>query len=283
MARPLRIEFENALYHVTSRGNAGQGIFLDDTDRALFLEVFAEVVRRYGWVCYAYCLMTNHYHVLVETPNANLSRGMRHLNGVFTQSVNRKHKRTGHIFQGRFKSRLIERESHLLEVARYVVLNPVRAKMVDHPQQWMWSSYSATCGEVVPREFLSIDRLLSQFHTERNRAILEYRRFVEAGAGIRLWEGLVSGSLLGSNTFCDRLKPLLTDIALSKETPRIERTLVQPTLQDLFKDVGKSRSARNACIHEAVRRHGYTLKQVGDHVGLHYASVSRIVRFLDEA
>lgn len=105
---------------------------------------------------------------------------------------------------------------------------------------------------------------------------------MEDGVDIRLWEGLVAGILLGSDSFCERLKPLLTDVTLSKEIPRIERALAQPTLQDLFLDVGSSRSARNVRIHEAVRRHGYTLKQIGDHIGLHYASVSRIVRLLDE-
>ncbi len=247
------------------------------------MDVFSDVVERFGWICHAYCLMSNHYHLLVETPTANLSRGMRHLNGVYTQSFNRKHKRSGHVFQGRFKSRLIEKESHLLEVARYIVLNPVRAKMVDHPRQWIWSSYCATCGETGAPGYLSIDWLLSQFHPQREQAILTYCRFVEDGVNIRLWEGLVGGILLGSDSFCERLKPLLSNVALSKEIPRIERVLAQPTLQDLFQNVGSSRPTRNARIHEAVRRHGYTLKQVGDHIGLHYASVSRIVRLLDEA
>jgi putative transposase len=283
MARPLRIEFEGALYHVTSRGNAGQDAFFSDTDRVRFMDVFGDIVERFRWMCHAYCLMSNHYHLLIETPSANLSRGMRHLNGVYTQSFNRKHKRSGHVFQGRFKSRLVEKESHLLEVARYVVLNPVRVGMVNHPRQWMWSSYSATCGEVATPEFLSVDWLLSQFHTRRKQAILEYCRFVKDGVHVRLWEDLVGGILLGSDSFCERLKPLLTDTELSKEIPRIERTWAQPTLQELFKDVGNDKPTRNACIHEAIRRHGYTLKQVGEYLGLHYASVSRIARILDDA
>ncbi|MFC2099771.1 transposase [Candidatus Bipolaricaulota bacterium] len=258
-------------------------MFLDDEDRMRFIDVFSDVVERFGWICYAYCLMSNHYHLLVETPRANLSRGMRHLNGIYTQSFNRKHRQAGHVFQGRFKSILIERESHLLETARYIVLNPMRAKMVDHPRQWRWSSYCATSGEIGAPGCLSIDWLLAQFHAQRKQARLEYRRFVEDGDDIRLWEGLVGGLLLGSDSFCERLEPLLTDVALSKEIPRIERTLAQPTLRDLFKEVGNSRTRRNVLIHEAVRRHGYTQKRVGDHLGLHYASVGRIVRLLDEA
>lgn len=208
---------------------------------------------------------------------------MRHLNGVYTQSFNRKNKLSGHVFQGRFKSILIEKQSYLLEVARYIVLNPVRAKMVDHPRAWAWSSCTATSGEIAAPDYLSIDWLLAQFHTQRERATLEYRRFVEDGVDIRLWEGLVGGMLLGSDSFCEKLKPLLANVALSKEIPRIERALAQPTLRDLFKNVENSTAARNARIHEAVRQHGYTLRQVGDHIGLHYASVSRIVRLLDEA
>jgi putative transposase len=141
MARPLRIEFEGALYHVTSRGNDREMIFFTDTDRVAFLELLHDVVERFSWVCHAYCQMTNHYHLVVETPVANLSRGMRHINGVYTQRINKLNKRSGHVLQGRFKSVLVEKESHLLELARYVVLNPVRAKMVRSAKDWKWSSY----------------------------------------------------------------------------------------------------------------------------------------------
>ena len=129
MARPLRIEFPSALYHVTSRGDRREPIFEDDEDRRKFLRVLAETVDRFNWICHAYCLMTNHYHLVVETPEANLSKGMRQLNGVYTQASNRRHRRTGHLFQGRFKAILVDKDSYLLELTRYVVLNPVRAKM----------------------------------------------------------------------------------------------------------------------------------------------------------
>jgi len=131
MARPLGIEFEGALCHVTLRGNARQSIFLKDSDRSDFLDTLAGVVERYRWICHAYYLM-------VETPEANLSRGMRQLNGVYTQISNRRHGRVGHLFQGRFKAVLVEKESYLLELARYVVLNPVRAGLVSHPGDWRW-------------------------------------------------------------------------------------------------------------------------------------------------
>ncbi len=119
MARPLRIEFSGALYHVTSRGDGQEAIYLDDGDRVLFMEVLGEACEQYNWVVHSWCQMTNHYHLLIETPEGNLSKGMRHLNGVYTQRFNRKHQRVGHVFQGRFKAILVEKEAYLLELARY--------------------------------------------------------------------------------------------------------------------------------------------------------------------
>lgn len=282
MARPLRVEFEGALYHITSRGNAGQDLFVDDKDRLRFLDVLSEVVNRFGWICHAYCLMSNHYHLLVETPRANLSRGMRHLNGVYTQAGNRRHKRTGHILQGRFRSVLIEKDNHLLQVARYVVLNPVRAKMVKHARQWRWSSYRATAGEIASPDFLTSEWLMAQFHDDQSRAYLAYRRFVAEGIGVPIWDGLSGGFILGSEVFCERMKPLLRDAVRSKEIPRVERMLAKPTLQQLFNGPEDDKRLRNERIHEAMRRHDYTLRQLQDYLGLHYASISRIARSMDE-
>ena len=146
MARPIRIEFSGALYHVTTRGDRREAIYEDDDDRRIFLEVLGQVVADFNWICHAYCLMSNHYHLVVETPDGNLSKGMRQLNGVFTQSSNRRHGRTGHLFQGRYKAILVDGDSDLLELARYVVLNPVRAGVVPVPGRWLWSRYQAMIG-----------------------------------------------------------------------------------------------------------------------------------------
>ena len=124
MARPLRIEFVGALYHVTSRGDRREAIYEDDEDCAAFLGILGEVVRRFNWVCHAYCLMTNHYHLVIETVEGNLSQGMRQLNGVYTQASNRRHQRVGHLFQGRFKGILVDEDAYLTELSRYVFLNP---------------------------------------------------------------------------------------------------------------------------------------------------------------
>jgi REP element-mobilizing transposase RayT len=157
MARPLRIEFPGAVYHVTSRGNARAAIYADDTDRQTFLALLTQVVQRYHWLCHAYCLMDNHYHLVLETPEGNLAPGMRQVNGLYTQGYNRRHGRVGHVLQGRYKALHIERDSYLLTVCRYVVLNPVRTGMVRTAQDYDWSSYRATAGEAEARRVVHAD------------------------------------------------------------------------------------------------------------------------------
>ena len=275
MARPLRIEFEGAVYHVTSRGDERRGIFLDDTDRAEFLKILEDVVSRFGWLCHAYCLMTNHYHLLIETPDANLSRGMRHLNGVYTQRFNRTHKRVGHVMQGRFKSILVEKDSYLLELSRYVVLNPVRAKMVRSAKDWKWSSYRATAGYEAPKQFVEVEWILSQFSADTTEAASQYRRFVRQGQGAEIWSELRGGILLGSEQFVQDLTPRLREIEHQREIPRSQRLAARPSLDDIFLRV-TSKTQRNQKIHEATRQHEYTLAQLQAHLGLHYSTISRI-------
>jgi len=219
--------------------------------------------------------MTNHYHLLVETPEANLSRGMRHLNGVYTQAFNRRHMRVGHVLQGRFKSIVVEKESHLLELARYVVLNPVRAKIVRSAKDWPWLSYRSAAGMTDASSFLTVDWILAQFHKNQRRAVGLYREFVKAGRAVEVWSELRGGILLGSDAFVDKLKPLLSDYEALKEVPRRERLTARPSLAKLFAKV-PNKETRNERIHEALRIHGYTLQEVGDAVGLHYSTVSRI-------
>jgi putative transposase len=170
MARPLRIEFAGALYHITSRGNAREDIYKDDSDRDSFLELLHKTNIRHGWICHAYCLMSNHYHLLIETSRPTLSKGMKYLNGSYTQRYNYHHQRVGHVFQGRYKSILIEKESYLQELSRYIVLNPVRARMVHSAVDWPWSSYRATAGYTSPGDYLSTDWILSGFGKRKKTA-----------------------------------------------------------------------------------------------------------------
>jgi putative transposase len=272
MARPLRVEFPGAVYHLTSRGNDRQKIFLNDTDRELFLETLGQVVSRYGWICHAYCLMSNHYHLLVETPKANLSIGMRQLNGLFTQTFNRRHHRVGHLFQGRFKAILIEKESYLLELCRYIVLNPLRVKSRIDPVSWKWSSYRATAGLEPKPPFLSTDWLLGQFGRSRSVAQKRYRQFVREGRENRPWEEITGQIYLGSEKFIE--KHMAEDEQI-KEIPRAQRRPIRPRLDQLF-----ARN-RNTAILQAYREHGYRLHEIAAHLGLHYATVSRKLRVME--
>jgi putative transposase len=209
MARPLRIELAGGLYHVTTRGDRREAIYRDDADREAWLAVFAEVCARFNWRCHAYCQMTNHYHVVVETAEGNLSKGMRQLNGVFTQRVNRRHGLVGHLFQGRFKGILVERDTYLLELARYVVLNPVRAGMVADAGDWAWSSYPAMLGRVPAPPWLETDWVLGQFGPARAAAQAAYAAFVAEGVGrSSVWDGLRCQVFLGTDGFVERHRAL---------------------------------------------------------------------------
>src|SRR4030043_486524 len=183
MSRPLRIEFAGAFYHVTSRGNGRKAIFRNGQDRISFLDVLQKVNHRYHWFCHAYCLMNNHYHLIIETPEGNLSRGMRQLNGIYTMSFNRRHRTVGHVFQGRYKAILVEKESYLWEVCRYVVLNPVRANLVRKPEDWRWSSYRGTAGVNKPHSSLTIGWILGHRGKRKREAAKRYRSFVRDGMG----------------------------------------------------------------------------------------------------
>lgn len=279
MARPLRIEYEGALYHLTSRGNARQAIFKDDPDRLVFLDTLKKVVDRYRWLCHAYCLMGNHYHLVIETAEGNLAKGMRQLNGVYTQAYNRRHRRTGHIFQGRYKAILVEKESHFLEVCRYVVLNPVRAKLATDAGGWRWSSYRGTVGKKRPHGCLTTDWVLGQFGKRRSQAQAAYRGFVREGIGGERIYGKVKGqSLLGGEEFVDKLLGYVRGFEQVSEIPREQRYLHRPSLQSLFKSQGKrERSRRDKQIGEAVERHGYSQREVAQHLGMHYSTISKIL------
>jgi REP element-mobilizing transposase RayT len=275
MARPLRIEFSGALYHVTSRGDRREPIFEDDEDRQRFLLVLAEVVDRFNWLCHAYCLMTNHYHLVIETPDGNLSKGMRHLNGVYTQASNRRHKRTGHLFQGRFKGILVDKESYLLEVARYVVLNPVRAGMVKEPQAWEWSSFRAMVGDIPSPGWLATDGLLAMFSKQRATARKRYRQFVVDRMGTSgLWDGLRQQIYLGDEKFVERMQKGAKVQGDELTVPRVQRRSPPPTLAS----IAKKHHDRNDAIVAAYATGAFSYREIAEHFGVHLATVGRVVR-----
>ena len=278
MARPLRIQYDGAVYHVSSRGNARKPIFKDQEDRIQLLNTLHQINNRFNWLCHAYCLMNNHFHLIIETPDGNLSSGMRQLNGIYTQRFNRKHHRVGHVFQGRFKAILVEKETYLLELCRYVVLNPVRSHTVEDPRGWKWSSYSGTGGIKNPHPCLTIDWILGQFGTRKITAHKLYRRFVKEGIGKNsIWSQLKGQSLLGEGKFVDLLAPHLRRQGSIKEIPRKQRFVNRPGLATLFTNILlRNKSKRNGAITKAVGTYGYTQMEVADFLGMHYSTISRL-------
>jgi len=276
MARPLRIEYPGAVYHITTRGNARKKIYKYDMDRANFIDVLCSVAKKYNWLCHAYCLMDNHYHLLIETPEGNLSQGMRQLNGVYTQAYNRRHKKVGHIFQGRFRAILVEKESYLLELCRYIILNPVRARAVDSPGDWKWTSYRATAGKTKAAPCLTVDWILGQFGADRKQAARSYEAFVNTGLREESpWKNLRGQILLGDDGFVGKFKELLSDKELIREIPRRQRYVGRPELRTIFGE--NDLQKRKETMHRAHVKYGYTLKEIAAFLGIHYTTVSRAV------
>ncbi|GBE05247.1 MAG TPA: transposase [Nitrospirae bacterium] len=280
MARPLRISYPGAIYHITSRGNEKRAVFKDDQDRLTFLNILERAGKRYNWLCHAYCLMKNHYHLLIETPDGNISLGMRHLNGVYTQAFNRRHKRVGHLFQGRYKAIVLQKDSHLLEVCRYTVLNPVRAHIIDHPEQWRWSSYRAAAGRGKAHPCLTTDWVLGQFGSKRRFAEKEYRAFVKEGIGRKtIKDDIKAQSILGEDDFVNTLKDYIKGYRDIAEIPKSQRYMDRPELNDIFTaEVITRRSWRDKKVVDAVNKYGYTQREIAVFLGMHFTSISRIMR-----
>ncbi len=279
MARPLRIEFEGALYHITARGNERRDIFFQDEDRVMFLKILEKVINRFNWYCYAYCLMDNHYHLLIETPKGNLSKGMRQLNGVYTQYINRTHHRVGHLYQGRFKAILVEKDSYLLELSRYIVLNPVRAGLVNNAEAWRWSSYREMIGLEKKSEWLVSNGVLSSFGTTREAAIQPFMDFVLKGVKqASIWNALRGQLFLGSERFIEEMQKHIREDQSLQEIPLWQRQL---PVKELLYYAGEYADKAKA-MAEAYRSGGYSLQEVGAYFGVGRMTVSRAVKKFEE-
>lgn len=275
MARPLRIEFPGALYHVTARGDRQEAIFDDDRDRQVFLNLLDEVISQFRWLCHAYCLMTNHYHLMIETPEGNLAKGMRHLNGVYTQWSNRRHQRSGHLFQGRYKAILVDWDGYFLELGRYLVLNPVRASMVKHPKNWEWSSYGAMVGRVKRPAWLTTDILLREFGTSRSWARKKYQKFVEEGMGAEtIWKDLKGQIYLGNDDFVEQMQGKLGKRNEDVNIPQAQQRPLAPSLEE----IRRKYSNRNRGIRVAYETGAYSYQEIAKYFGVHFTTVGRIVR-----
>lgn len=274
MSRPLRIEFPGALYHITARGDGREEIYRDDRDRYAFLQLLGEACGTCRWCCHGYCLMSNHYHLVVETPEANLTAGMRNLNGSYAQRFNRRHRRVGHVFQGRYGAVIVQKESHLLELARYVVLNPVRAGMVRSAKQWRWSSYRATCGIEEPPRWLHTDWLLASFASKRDAAIDAYRDFVSEGSRASSpWEELKQQIFLGDDSFVQATQARIDLAAIDNEVPLPQRRPARKALSEY----ATAAEDRDSAIVAAYTHGHYSMRAIGDYFDLDPSRVSQIV------
>ncbi|ADE15154.1 protein of unknown function DUF1568 [Nitrosococcus halophilus Nc 4] len=272
------MEFAGALYHVTSRGDRREDIYLGEEDREAWLEVLGTVCHRFNWVVWAYCQMNNHYHLVVETVEGNLSKGMRQLNGVYTQRFNRRHDLVGHLYQGRYKAILVQKENYLLELSRYVVLNPLRGGLVEKLEDWPWSSYLAMIGEASVPKWLDVEGLLGHFGRQRKRAIESYRRFVMEGKGLSSpLEQTRHQLVLGDEAFVKRYRQDKRPEEL-REVSKAHRRALAMSLEE-YRDRYEH---RDEAMARAYLSGAYTMLEIGEYFGVHYMTVSRAVRRFEQ-
>jgi REP element-mobilizing transposase RayT len=263
VARPLRLEVADGIYHVTARGNERRSIYRDDADRQSFLEILQATRTRFHWRCLGYCLMGNHYHLLVRTREPNLARGMRDLNGVYAQSFNRRHGRVGHLFQGRYRAIVVERDEHLLAAIAYVVRNPVRAGICTRPAAFAWSSHRAALG-LRPPGVLDLGELLALLADDPTTARRRYRELVdERVEELAIDDG--NGAIAGSEEF---VRFHLQGVTSATDVPASQRRPPRPPLRDVLVSGDADAIAR-------AYEHGYTMPAIAHVLGLHPSTVSR--------
>jgi REP element-mobilizing transposase RayT len=258
--------FPGAVYHVTARGNDRRAIYRDDADRRTFLDTLGLAVERYGLLCHAYCLMGNHYHLVVETPRANLPIAMRQINGRYGRQFNNRWHRVGHVFQARYDAVLVQKDAHLLETVRYVALNPARTRppLCDAPERWQWSSYAALVGLAPTRAWLTVDWVLAQFGTDYETARARLAAYVTDPRPLEKAGGIFFGAEPFVRAATSGLGPI-------PEVPRSHWQPIRPPLERLFTEDERA-------IVTAYRVYGYTLRELADHAGCHPATISRRLR-----
>lgn len=285
MGRALRIEYPGAHYHVTSRGNERKDVFKSQKDREQFLSYLESAVNRYEAVIHAYCLMSNHYHLLLETPCGNLSKIMQHINGAYTNYFNMKRKRSGHLFQGRYKAIVIEADEYAQELSRYIHLNPVRANIVGKPEEYRWSSYLDYVGVRKRPEWLETSLILDYFVKGEER-FGKYRGFVEELLGSENespFSGVIASTILGSESFvCELTDRHIDGKQNDRELPAARKLKSKPSLETIMeavKDISdSSRVTKNATIYLCHKYSGVGLKEIGEKFGTKESAVSQASR-----
>lgn len=238
MARQLRIEYEGAFYHITSRGNQRGKIFWDEEDRERLKTILARTKERYGYLLHGYVFMSNHYHLLIETPRANIKQIMQNINTSYTVFVNRRYRRFGHLFQGRYKAFIVDKERYLLELGRYIHLNPVRAGVVRRPEDFRWSSYR----DYIRGRYdglVDTDETLALFSKKRGIAIRRYREFVREGLGGRSPLENATGSILGDERFREGVVKYLRVLPDKGAIPEIRKIRKKQGIDEIVRRVAK--------------------------------------------
>lgn len=297
MARQLRIEFEGAFYHITSRGNLRDRIFFDDRDKEMFLEILKRTKERYGYLVHAYALMDNHFHLLIETPKANISQIMQNVNTSYTVYINKKYQRSGHLFQGRFKGIIVDKDEYLVTLSRYIHLNPVRAKTVQRPEDYRWTSYRAYIDKSVRGSLADTSDTLSYFSKTRGDASDKYKAFVEAAVGIEEnpMKDIEAGIMLGGKRFKAKVIKFLGKIKAHEELPQIKRLREQMPIdrviktccsfygkkeEDLIKR-GKDKRERQIAIYLSKILSGKKNVEVGSFFGIKGPAVSGLIKAIE--
>lgn len=286
MARPLRIEYSGAYYHVTARGNERKNIFLNEQDRLRFLSYLETAYQRYGAEIHAYCLMNNHYHLFIATPSGNLSQIMRHINGAYTNYFNANWHRTGHLFHGRYKAILVDADEYAGELSRYIHLNPVRAGIVSTPKAYRWSSYQYYIGNGKAPQWLKIDFILGYFRGRTANAQKSYRDFVHACIDTQhenLLKNTVAGTILGSNEFFDWIKEkYLRGKKADRNLPaltEIKKISIQKIIEEVAVVFGsESGLSKKAALFIFHSYSGRSLKEIGNHFNIGESAVSQASR-----
>jgi len=287
MSRSLRISYPGAFYHITSRGNEQKAVFKSNRDREKFLEYLESAVKRYDAIIHTYCLMDNHYHLLLETPSGNLSRIMAHINGAYTNYFNTKRERAGHLFQGRYKAILVEADEYAQELSRYIHLNPVRAKIVQLPEEYEWTSYGYYIGKKKAPEWLRMDFILGYFGKKLSEAQKGYKIFVSIMIDKQYetpLKDVASSTILGTQGFIGFIKEkYLSDQKEDKGLPALKALARKATIEDISNEVDKSikddkKLARNIKIYFSRRLTGERLDDIGRYFGIGGSGVCQMGR-----
>jgi REP element-mobilizing transposase RayT len=283
MTRPLRIAYPGAFYHITSRGNEKKDIYKSDRDRKKFLAYLESATERYGARIHVYCLMSNHYHLLMETPDGNLSEIMRHINGAYTNYYNVKRGRGGHLFQGRYRALLVEVDEYAEELSRYIHLNPVKAGIAKKPEDYIWSSYQDYIGTRKPPQWLVQDFILSYFSEKEVTARRRYKEFCEKTPVQNVRNPLqevIGSTFLGSQAFIDEIKAhYMGDIKADRNLPALNKLSSRPDIETIQNAVKKEFSGeseiKQASLYLCHHYSGRKLKELGEHFTMGESGVSQ--------